>query len=126
MGTYGYYTGKNCIPEDKRDKFAEQVVKLLNYGGMMQFEQISMYGHEMGLLKPVEVYPGGSVDFHYNYFEDDAWETATFDANEAYFHSEKIGGQEFCDVVTAVHFLYEMYDDGPRFAEINGDIVNDS
>ncbi len=34
-----------------------------------------------------------------------------FDANEAYFCSEKIGEQEFCDAVTAIYFLYEVYDD---------------
>lgn len=125
MGTFGYYTGKMDIPDEKREEFARQVAKLLYYGGMMHFEQISMYGHDMGLLKPVELYPGGKVNFHYNYFEDDSWETAVFDADKAYFHSEKIGGQEFCDVVTAVHFLYEMYDDGFGFTEINGEIVND-
>lgn len=49
-----------------------------------------------------------------------------FDANNGYFRSEKIGGQEFCDVVTAIHFLYEVYDDNWGFAEINGDIINNS
>lgn len=73
----------------------------------------------------MELYPGGKVTFHFNYFEDDSWETAMFDADKTYFRSGKIGGQEFCDVVTAVHFLYEVYDDGPGFAEINGEIVNE-
>lgn len=126
MGTFGYYTGKMNIPDEKKDEFARQAAKLLNYGGMMEFERISMYGHDMGLLKPVELYPGGKAYFHYNYFEDDSWETAMFDANEGYFRSAKIGEQEFCDVVTAIHFLYEMYDDDPGFVEINGDIVSDS
>lgn len=126
MGTFGSYTGKMNIPNERKDEFAGQAAKLLNYGGMMQLERISMYGHDMALLKPVELYPGGKVHFHFNYFEDDSWETATFDANDGYFRSEKIGGQEFCDVVTAIHFLYEMYDDDPGFVEINGDIVNDS
>lgn len=73
----------------------------------------------------MELYSGGKVTFHFNYFEDNSWETAMFDADKTYFRSGKIGGQEFCDVVTAVHFLYEMYDDGPGFAEINGEIVNE-
>ena len=126
MGTYGSYTGKMKILDERKEDFARQAAKLLNYGGMMGFERISMYGHDMGLLKPVELYPGGKVYFHFNYFEDDRWETAMFDANDGYFRSEKIGEQEFCDVVTAVHFLYEMYDEDPGFVEINGDIVNDS
>lgn len=126
MGTFGSYTGSMKISEEKKETFGRQVEKILNYGGMMQFEQIGMYGHEMGLLKPIEIYPGGNVHFHYNYFEDDAWETAGFDAEEADFWSEKIGGAEFCDVVTAVHVLYEMYDEEPGFAEIDGEIVDSS
>ena len=125
MGTFGGYTGSMNLPEEKREEFAGQVVKVLNYGGMMQFEHISMYGHEMGLLKPIELYPGGKTRFHFNYFEDEGWETAGFDAHEGYFYSEKIGGREFCDVVTAVYFLYEAWDEGPGLAEVNGDIVND-
>ncbi len=126
MGTFGGYMGNMYIPKEKNGEFAAGAAKLLNYGGMMGFEQISMYGHDMGLLKPVELYPGGKVYFHFNYFEDDSWETAMFDGNECYFRSEKIGGQEFCDVVTAVYFLYEMYDENPGFAIINNDIINDS
>lgn len=124
MGTFGSYRGSMKIAEEKKEIFSRQVAKILNYGGMMQFEQISMYGHKMGLLKPVELYPGGTVRFHYNYFEDDAWETAGFDAEKTYFWSEKIGGDEFCDVVTAVHVLYELYDENPGFAEVNGDFIN--
>ncbi len=125
MGTFGGYTGSMNILEGKREEFAGQVVKVLNYGGMMQFEVISMYGHEMGLLKPIKLYPGGRIRFHFNYFEDEGWETAGFDAAEGDFYSQKIGGDEFCDVVTAVHFLYEAWDEEPGFAEVNGDIVND-
>ncbi|MBD5393238.1 MAG: hypothetical protein HDR23_01405 [Lachnospiraceae bacterium] len=125
MGTFGGYTGSMNIPEEKRDEFARQVIRILNYGGMMQFERISMYGHDMALLKPVELYPRGKVDFHFNYFEDDSWETAGFDADRGYFYSGKIGEREFCDVVTAVHFLYEAWDEELGFTEINGDIIDD-
>lgn len=123
MGTFGSYTGSMKIAEEKKEAFGRQVAKILNYGGMMQFEQISMYGHELGLLKPIELDPEGKVHFHYNYFEDDGWETAGFNAEESYFWSEKIGSAEFCDVVTAVHMLYELYDEGPGYAEVNGDVI---
>lgn len=125
MGTFGSYTGKIHIPEEKRGEFARQVIKILNYGGMMQLERISMYGHDMALLKPVEYYPGGKVDFHFNYFEDDGWESAEFDANKSSFYSGKIGGSEFCEVVTAVHFLYEAWDEEWGFAEIDGYIIKE-
>lgn len=125
MGTFGGYTGEIHIPEEKRDEFARQVIKILNYGGMMQLEKISMYGHDMALLKPVELYPGGKVEFHFNYFEDDGWESAEFDANSGSFYSGKIGGSEFCEVVTAVHFLYEAWDEEWGFAEIDEYIIKE-
>ena len=41
------------------------------------------------------------------------------------FFSGKIGGNEFCDVVTAIHFLYEVSDEEIGVAKINGEIVNE-
>lgn len=124
MSTFGGYTGSMKIAE--KETFSRQVAKILNYGGMMQLEQIIMYGHEIGLLKPIELYPDGKIRFQYNYFEDNTWGTAGFDAEKAYFWSGEIGSAEFCDVVTAVYVLYEMYDEGPGFTEINEEIVDSS
>lgn len=112
MGTYGCYTGSMYIPEEKREKFARQIEKILNYGGMMQFERISLHGYDLGLIKPPELYPGDRIHFYFNYFEEKRCETAGFDAHEGYFYSEKIGEREFCDVVTAVYFLYEAWNEG--------------
>lgn len=126
MGTFGGYMGNTNIPETQREKFAEQMMKILNLGGMMRFEEISMYGHEMGLLNPVEIYPGGKVEFYYNYFEDDCWENAGFDAYDAYFWSNKIGAAEFCDVITAAYTLYEVYDNEQGYAVIDGEVVTTS
>ena len=126
MGTFGCYTGSMCISEDKRDEFTGNILKVLNYGGMMQFDKINMYGKEIVLIKPVETDSEGNAYFHFNYFEDDVWESAGYKAKDAYFFSGKIGGNEFCDVVTAVHFLYELYDAGAGMAEINGEIVEGS
>ena len=55
MGTYGYYTGSMDIPEIRKEEFFRQVVKLANYGGMMDYERVSLYGYDMALLKPVEI-----------------------------------------------------------------------
>ncbi len=123
MGTFGCYEGSACIPEEKQREFTENVIKLLNYGGMMQFEQVCMYGKKVTLIKPVEMDAEGKVYFHYNYFEDDAWESAGYDASRTYFFSGKIGGREFCDVVTAIHALYELYDGEVGFTQINGENV---
>lgn len=123
MGVFGTFAGDMNISSEKKKMFEQHMIKLLNLGGMMSFEVVKMYGHEMGLLKPVEIFPGGKVCFHYNYFEDDAWETACFDSERCELHSEKIGCGEFKDVMMAGYMLYEAY--GQKgMTNLNGDTVN--
>ena len=124
MGTFGGYTGQTHIKEEQKEQFTRQIMKILNYGGMMSFEAVNMYGSELGLLIPAKIFPGGECRFWYNYFEDTSWETAGFNASDCDFWSNKIGSQEFDDVVTAANFLYEVYDGNPGFVEINGEIVH--
>lgn len=126
MGTFGGYTGSMSISDKKKKEFTKNLLKLLNYGGMMQLDKVCMYGKEITLIKPVEIGEKGKAYFHFNYFEDDAWESAGYESESADFFCGKIGGREFCDVVTAVHVLYELYDDGIGYAEINGEIVEAS
>lgn len=126
MGTFGSYTGSMNISNKKKKEFTENLLKLLNYGGMMQLDKICMYGKEILLIKPVEPDGEGKAYFHFNYFEDDAWESAGYTSGSSAFFSGKIGWKEFCDVVTAVHVLYELYDDDIGYAEINGEIVEAS
>lgn len=123
MGIFGCYEGSACIPQEKQKEFTENVIKLLDYGGMMQFEQVCIYGKEVMLIKPVEMNAEGKAYFHYNYFEDNAWESAGYDVNGMYFFSGKIGSREFCDVVTAIHALYELYDEGVGMTQIDGENV---
>lgn len=124
MGTFAGYTGKMNITKEKRECFGRQMMKLLNYGGMMQFERVSLFDHELILLSPVELSEAGKVDFWYNYFEESNWENAGFHMNDSIFYSNKIGGCEFADVILAAYTLYEMYDEAPGFAECNGEIIN--
>lgn len=124
MGTFAEYSGTFSIPEEKREQFTAHMLKLLNYGGMMQFETVSLYGCELYLLKPVRELSDGKVNFHYNYFEDDAWETACFNADKPRLWSQKIGGNEFCDVIVAAYTLCELYDTGPGLVTVNGEIVD--
>ena len=49
MGSYGYYTGNHKIPEEKIPEFTERVIKILNYGGMMKFEEVSLFGKKIAL-----------------------------------------------------------------------------
>ena len=124
MGIFASYTGEMNIAEEKRDCFGQQMIKLLNYSGMMQVESVSMFGCELPLLSPVELSKEGKVEFWYNYFEERSWEAAGFNANNSTFCSNKIGGCEFSDGILAAYMLYEMYDETPGFAECNGEIID--
>lgn len=103
MGTFARYTGKMDIPEEKRECFGRQMMKILNYGGMMQFEKVLLFGHELLLLSPVELSSEGKVDFRYNYFEESSLENGGFYVNDSIFYSSKIGNCEFCDVILAAY-----------------------
>lgn len=111
MGAYGYYTGNRNIPEDKITEFTERVIKILNYGGMMRFEEVNLFERKIFLLKPIRLDGNEPFYFHYNYFEEDSWEEAYYDPQKADFSSEKIGSAEYSAVITAVYMLYELYDD---------------
>lgn len=124
MGTYASYFGEKDIPEEKRNCFRQQMMKLLNYGGMMQVDRVSMYGRELLLISPVELSKEGDVDFTYNYFEERGWEDAGFDGNKLTFYSNKIGGCEFNSVILAAYMLYELYDEAPGFAECDGEMID--
>lgn len=97
------------ISEESREEFTRNVMKLLNYGGMMQFEMVYLHGKEIHLLKPVELDKNGYAEFHYNYFEDDVWERAEYDANSGVLRSGQVGDAQFRDVIAAAYLLQKKY-----------------
>ena len=72
MGSYAGYQGKSRIAKRDQTAFSRQMVKILNYGGMMGFDVVYALDHEIGLLRPAKLYPGGKTIFYYNYFEDES------------------------------------------------------
>ena len=129
MGSFAYYTGCMTIPEEKKPVFVEQMCRLLYLGGMMNTEEVKMFGNTLTLLKPVPPMPKTGekdIDFFYNYFEDDPWESAGFDVEEARLWSGKVGSGEFSDVMRACYILYELYDAGYDFAQQDTDFIDTS
>lgn len=124
MGTFAKYDGVMDIPEEQREDFSNKILKILNYGGMMKFEVVNMFGIELGLTKELELDEYGCARFHYNYFEDDAWETAEYNSNTGKFYTEKIGEKEFCNAVLAAYMLYELWDeDSPGMVFLDCTVV---
>lgn len=124
MGTFASYIGNVSIPEEKRVEFNNNMVKLLQLGGMIDYDKVNLYGKEIILIKPVEINEEGECFFHYNYFEDEPWENAGFDSNKNRLWSWKIGWNEFSFVICAGYILTELYSDDYGYAEKNGDILN--
>lgn len=123
MGTFGGYMGNMIIEEAKKDMFTQDIMKLFNYGGMMQFDTVNIYGKEVALIRTPEVDEEGKVNFHFNYFEDDAWESVYYNKKTTRLGTGKIGSNEFNEVVTAAHVLYELYNNA-GYAEVDGDAVD--
>ena len=48
------YKGRMAVPDDKRELFTEQMMKVFYYGGMMSFDDVKLYRHEISLLCPVK------------------------------------------------------------------------
>ena len=121
MGTFANFFKENgCgIPENKKDEFAKRIEKIFIAGGMMEIEQIQMYGKKIFLLRKVSMKEQG-MNFIYNYFEDDWWENAGFNIEKSYVWSEKIGWKEFRKAVVAAYVLQEIYTDGIAVAMVNG------
>ncbi len=124
MGTFGEYYGNMDIPKEKREEFSGQMLRILDYGGMMDTDTVRLFGHDLTLLEPVRTISKNKIFFAYNYFEDTWWETASYDVNEAMLQTEKIGNREYCDVVTAAYCLYEMYDAEPGMVRVGGDVIS--
>lgn len=120
MGTFAEIfkeTGSD-IPEHKRNEFAKKIEKIFQAGGMMEVECIQLYGKEIHLLRKVRMKEDG-MKFHYNYFEDDFWESAGFNKKNCYVWSNKIGWYHFHTAVVAAYVLEEEYIDGIAVALVN-------
>ena len=112
MGTYLGYYGDRTIPENKREEFTRRVLTILNQGGMMDLEEVSMFGKKIWLMKPLQIQPGReSITFCYNYFENDIWETAGYRPGSCRFYTNKVGWRQFDLVCSAVYVLHEFYAD---------------
>lgn len=124
MGTFAGFYGEQKIKEELKEEYINNLTKLLYSGGMMQFETVNLFGEEIALLKELIPDKNGRISFHYNYFGDEAWETAGLNIETGRFYSNKIGWGEFCDVILAAYVLTEFYTEEFGIAEINGEIFD--
>ena len=110
MGTYLGYFGDRTIPANRQEEFTRRVLTILDQGGMMDLEEVSMFGKKIWLMKPLQIQPGReSITFCYNYFENDIWETGGYRPDTCRFYTNKVGWRQFDLVCSAVYVLHEFY-----------------
>lgn len=63
MGVFCDYLGDMNIPDELKDEFNKNMITLLQRGGMMKFEKVSLFGKELSLLKPLEEDEEGKIHF---------------------------------------------------------------
>lgn len=124
MGVFCDYLGDKKIPDALKNEFNKNMITLLQRGGMMQLEKVALFGKEISLLKQLEEDEEGEIHFFYNYFEDDAWESAIYYPENQVLYSGKIGSDEFNRVICSAYMMYELYGTDHGMVDMNGDIVN--
>lgn len=113
MGTYAGSYGKlgTRIPDEKKEEFKTRVEMLFQAGGMMETERVSLFGKNVVTIRKASMHEYG-MDFNYNYFEDDFWENAGYQADGGYIWSGKTGWRQFYTVVMTAYVLEILYVDG--------------
>lgn len=124
MGTFLGYYGNPAIREDKRQEFTEHVLKILDQGGMMDVETVSIFGRNVDLLQPPGVDDNGNVLFCCNFFENYVWETGLYRPATAQLHTNKVGTRQFNLVSRALYVLNEFYAETFGIAEEDGRIYD--
>lgn len=124
MGTFAglFVSGTAGIPDSKRDEFSERIEKLYQAGGMMEVNDVELFGTRVVTIRKAAMRENG-MDFYYNYFEDDYWENAGFDRENGKVYSEKIGWSYFHRAVVAAYVLEEIYTNGIASAMVNEEPV---
>lgn len=124
MGTFIDYYGAMEIPEEKGEEFLSRAKQIIDLGGLMDLEEVSMYGINLLLLKPLEISKDTSTLIDFSYFEDDRWEVAEFSGKDMKLYSQKIGTREFNDTITALYSLFALYDKKPGKIKIGGEEIS--
>lgn len=119
MGMFIYQEGNCVIPEKLLPELSKRMKTLFYEGGMLNMERVSIFGHKVNLLFPLDFDDGRLVPA-YNYFEEDNWGMAGYDAKRGEVWSDKVGYRQFSQVMYAAYLLAEFYSEEFTFASYEG------
>ena len=122
MGTFAkFYAAPGAeIPDEKLPEFEEKLKLFCRKSGLMAVDTVSMFSKKMAVLKWPEVNKDGVMEFWYNYYEDDNWESAGYDRNEKSIWSNKIGWREFNLAILGAYSLAKVYTSGLSEVFVDG------
>ena len=116
MGTFLGCVGTPHIPEERQKEFRGRMLRLLREGGMMNTEEVNLFGKKISLLHFPEPDKDGFFQVCYNFFENDCREDAGMYRGHVY--SGKVGWRQFCRVMAAARILEERSSDALCFADL--------
>ena len=80
MGTFVNFYGDMTVAPEKLPELTERMARLWEQGGMMQVEDVNLFGKHISLLHQPEPdeWADGWIWTCYNYHENDFWETFSY------------------------------------------------
>lgn len=125
MGSFVNVVGEYDIPEDKLQEFENNVLHVMDVGGMMRFVPVKIFGKSIYLLQKASEIDDECGLFWscYNYFEDDRWEDMGYNPKKKHVFSGKVGWSVFNRVTGICHMLEELYSGGQCY--VGGDLYVD-
>lgn len=124
MSTYANYLGNMKLPSEKQKEFNERMLRILEQGGMMTFENLSLCGYQLSLIHPPRPDQNGKLNFNYNYFGDSFMENAAYDCSISRLTTGQIGRYESNWVICAAYLLYEFYAEDYGLVTVDGEILD--
>lgn len=109
MGNQYWLEGKVSIPEEKRDIFNENVLKLLDCGGIRKLKEIELDKKIITVACKPTPDDKGIVRFDYSIFENRKRGEFYYDMNTCELSSTDCGYEEFCLIMNAVMVMQEAY-----------------
>jgi len=122
MGTFAdFYAAPGAeIPDEKLPEFEEKLKLFCHKSGLMAVDTVSMFGKKMAVLRWPEVNNEGVMEFWFNYYEDDSWESAGYSRKRKRIWSNKIGWREFNHAIIGAYSLAKVYTAGLSEVFVDG------
>ena len=122
MGSFIEICEEKAIEDHPSEELAERMEYLFRCGGMMKFEFASLFGMKIITLKRSGFEKIGKrvlLNCNYNYFDNEFWEDAGYNAESGHVYSDKVGGN-FAMIVYAAYMLESLYSRVPIIPLYNG------